>query len=100
MVMGALGLLSVQSFSLLGQRNFNALRRFTGTILGGLLLFVLLGLNPEADVVAHLGGLVAGMLLGSLMSLDARLAHRPWINLAAGILFAALVILPWLRALG
>ncbi len=100
MVMGALGLLSVQSFSLLGQRNFNALRRFTGTILGGLLLFVLLGLNPEADVVAHLGGLVAGMLLGSLISLDSRLAHRPWINLAAGILFAALVILPWLRALG
>ena len=98
-VMGALGLLTAQSFGLLGRRNSNTVRNFTGAIMAGVLLFVLLGLSPESDVIAHLGGFVAGTLLGSLLSIVPRLAHRPRINLAAGILFAILVILPWLRAL-
>jgi membrane associated rhomboid family serine protease len=99
MVMGALGLLTVQSVALLKQRNSIAFRRFTGAIMGGVLLFMFLGLSPGTDVVAHLGGFVAGLLLGSLLALVPRLAHRPRVNLAAGILFATLIILPWLRAL-
>jgi membrane associated rhomboid family serine protease len=99
MVMGALGLITVQSVVLLKQRNPIAFRRFTGAIMGGVLLFMFLGLSPGTDVVAHLGGFVAGLLLGSLLTLVPRLAHRPRINLAAGILFATLIILPWLRAL-
>jgi rhomboid protease GluP len=98
-VMGALGLFTVQSVTLLKGRNANAFRLFASGLFAGVLLFVLLGVNPESDVVAHLGGFITGLLLGSLLALAPRLTHRPRVNLAAGLLFATLVILPWLRAL-
>jgi rhomboid protease GluP len=94
-VMGALGMLSVQSFALLKRRNSNTFRLFAGGIMGGLLLFVFLGVSPGTDVVAHLGGFISGLLLGLLLALAPRFTHRPRINLAAGILSVALVILPW-----
>ena len=98
-VMGALGLLAVHSFALLKRREVGAHRQFAARLLAGVLLFVLLGLNPETDVVAHLGGFVTGLLLGSLLALVPRLILRPRVNLVAGILFAILVILPWWQAL-
>jgi membrane associated rhomboid family serine protease len=98
-VMGALGLFSVQSVALLKRRNKNTFRLFAGAILAGVLLFVLLGTDPDADVVAHLGGFVTGLLLGLLLTLIPRLNQRPTLNLFAGILFAALVILSWWCAL-
>ena len=98
-VMGALGLLTIQSFALSKRPNANAFRLFAGGILAGVLLFVFLGTSPGTDVVAHLGGFITGLLLGSLLALAPRLVHRPRINLTAGLLFAALVILPWWRAL-
>jgi membrane associated rhomboid family serine protease len=64
-------------------------------LLAGVLLFVFLGVSPGTDVVAHLGGFITGLLFGSLLAIAPRLTHRPRVNLAAGILFAALVILPW-----
>jgi rhomboid protease GluP len=97
-VMGALGLLAVQSFGLLKQKNGTAFRRFSGAIMGGVLLFVLIGVSPESDVVAHLGGFVTGLLLGLLLAPVPRLADSRRINLAAGLVFAVLVVLPWLRA--
>ena len=99
MVMGALGLFTAQSAGLLKRRNAIAFRRFAVAIMGGVLLFVFLGLSPGTDVVAHLGGFVSGLLLGSLLALVPRLADKPWPDLVAGVAFAALVILPWLRAL-
>jgi membrane associated rhomboid family serine protease len=98
-VMGALGLLVVQSVAFLKQRHAHTLRVFVVGLFVGILLFVMLGVNPEADVVAHLGGFITGLLLGSLLAVAPRLNHRPRVNLAAGILFTALVILPWLLAL-
>jgi membrane associated rhomboid family serine protease len=95
MVMGTLGLLAVQSAGLLKRRNTNTFRLFASGIFAGLLLFVFLGVSPESDVVAHLGGFVTGLLLGSLLAIAPRLTHRLRVNLAAGVLFAALVILPW-----
>ncbi len=97
-VMGALGLLAVQSFSLLKPNNSTAFRRFSGAIMAGVLLFVLIGVSPESDVVAHLGGFVTGLLLGLLLAPVPRLADSRRINLAAGLVFAVLVVLPWLRA--
>jgi len=94
-VMGALGLLVVQSVALLKRRNAKTYRLFASGLFVGILLFVLLGVSPEADVVAHLGGFVAGLLLGSLLAMAPRLAHRPRVNLAAGTMFAIFVILPW-----
>ena len=98
-VMGALGLLAIPSFALLKRRTANALRLFAGSLLAGLLLFVFLGTSPGTDVVAHLGGFISGLLLGALLAFAPRINHRPWINLAAALLFAALVILPWWWAL-
>lgn len=98
-VMGALGLLAIQSFTLLKRRNANGFRLFAGGILAGVLLFVFLGTSPGTDIVAHLGGFISGLLLGSLLAVATRPAHRPRINLAAAILFAALLIQPWWWAL-
>jgi membrane associated rhomboid family serine protease len=95
MVMGALGLLAAQSAGLLKRRNANTFRLFVGSVFAGVLLFVFLGMNPESDVVAHLGGFITGLLLGSLLAIAPHLTHRPRVNFAAGILFAVLVILPW-----
>jgi len=94
-VMGALGLLVVQSVSLLKRRSANTYRLFASGLFVGILLFVFLGVSPESDVVAHLGGFITGLLIGSLLSFAPRLTHRPWVNLAAGILFVILIILPW-----
>lgn len=98
-VMGALGLLAIQSIALLKWRNANALKLVAGGVLAGVLLFVFLGTSPGTDVVAHLGGFISGLLIGSSLAFAPRLVHRPRINLAAAILFAALVILPWWFAL-
>jgi membrane associated rhomboid family serine protease len=99
-VMGALGLLAVPSVALLRQ-NPRAVKLLVGGIVGGLMLFVLLGLNPEprTDVVAHLGGFVAGLLLGGVLALVPKLAQRPFANLAAGFIFTTMVILTWALAL-
>ena len=94
-VMGALGLLAIQSVALLKQRNTNTFRFFASGILAGVLLFVFLGVSPGTDVLAHLGGFVTGLLLGSLLAFAPRLTQRPLVNLTAGIIFALLVILPW-----
>ena len=94
-VMGALGLLAIQSLPVIKRPNSNTFKLFAGGILAGILLFVFLGTSPGTDVVAHFGGFITGVLLGLLLTLAPRLVHRPRINLAAGIIFAALVILPW-----
>ena len=98
--MGALGMLAVQSITLLKRRNTNSFRLFANGILAGVLLLVLLGFSPEADVVVHLGGFVNGLLLGSLLAFTPRIIHRPLVNLIAGIMFAVLIILPWWWGLG
>ena len=98
-VMGALGLLTTQSFGLVKRPHANAPRLFAGGILAGVLLFVFLGTSPGTDVVAHFGGFITGLVLGSLLALAPRLVHQPLVNFAAGILFTALVIFPWWRAL-
>jgi membrane associated rhomboid family serine protease len=97
-VTGALGLLAVQSAAYLKQ-NPKALKLAAGGVFGGVMLFVLLGLNPETDVVAHLGGFVSGLILGAVLSVIPKVTHEPVINLAAGFLFTALVICTWMLAL-
>ncbi len=98
-VMGALGLLAIQSLPILKRPNSNMFRLFAGSVLAGFLLFVFVGTSPGTDVVAHLGGFITGLLLGLLLTLAPRHIQRPWTNLTAGILFAALVVLPWWLAM-
>jgi hypothetical protein len=36
--------------------------------MGGVLIFILLGMNPTSDVLAHLGGFLAGIVFGAILS--------------------------------
>ena len=63
------------------------------------MLFVLLGLTPGTDVLAHAGGFATGLLLGGLLTLIPGLAQKAKTNLLCGFLFALLVIVPWWLAL-
>ena len=98
MVLGSLGLLAVQSFSLWRQTP-QAAKYILSGIVGGVMLFVLLGLTPGTDVLAHFGGFATGLLLGGLMALVNGVAQKVRTNLVCGFLFALLVIVPWWLAL-
>src|SRR6266513_296568 len=93
MVMGALGLLTVQTFSL-RLKDSRSWKYIIAGVLGGLLLFALLGLNPAGDVVAHFGGFVCGLMLGAAMTLvpQKRLLGSS-ANVVCGILLAGLMAL-------
>src|ERR1035441_7754541 len=98
MVMGCLGLLAVQSFSLWRQTP-HAPKFILSGICGGLMLFVLLALTPGTDVMAHLGGFVSGLILGALMNLVPAIAQKPKTNVLTGLLLAILAPGPWWLAL-
>lgn len=98
MVMGALGLLAIQSLALLARSTPDWKHRMAG-VLGGVMLFVLLGLAPGTDVLAHASGFVSGMLLGVLMRSVPRLSQRTSINVFSGLIFVLLVVWPWWLAL-
>jgi len=98
MVMGCLGLLAIQSFSL--WRRAPAARKYIlSGVLGGLMLFVLLGTAPGTDMLAHAGGFVGGLLFGAGLTQIPRLTTRKGLNAVAGLVFAVLVIWPWWLAL-
>ena len=100
MVTGALGMLSVQFFSL--WRKYPEAR---GLILrgvaAGFLILVLIGFAEGSDIVAHVGGFFAGAAIGLALN-----AARPavwqggWVNVGAALALAALVTIAWQRALG
>jgi membrane associated rhomboid family serine protease len=98
MVMGSLGLLAVQSFSL-WRETPHAMKYILSGICGGVMLFVLLALTPGTDVMAHLAGFASGVLLGALLSLIPEVSQKPKTNLFCGFLFALLVVVPWWLAL-
>jgi membrane associated rhomboid family serine protease len=98
-VMGALGLLTFPALILPKKQKAYAFRLIAGGLLAGVLIFVMIGVNPESDVVAHLGGLVTGWLFGWGLARMPRLTQRPLVNFIAAMLFVVLVILPWWLAL-
>ena len=63
MVMGALGLISALSL----RQRATHLRGLLRGVLAGLLLLVILGTNPASDIVAHAGGFVMGLFLGTAL---------------------------------
>lgn len=66
-IMGALGMLAV--YSLLHRQQSPSGTLLWRAVLGSLMLFVILGLNPGTDVLAHLGGFLGGILSGILLAL-------------------------------
>jgi membrane associated rhomboid family serine protease len=98
MIMGSVGLLSIGSLSLEGEFRF-ARRYMIAGLAAGLLLFVLLGLNPGSYVQAHFGGFLIGLLLGLCLRRNFKLVKSTPINVACGLIFTLLVIVPWGLAL-
>jgi rhomboid protease GluP len=94
MVMACVGLLAAQSVSLL-RRNRRGLKLVLTGLCAGVMLFLLMGLAPGTNVIAHLGGFVSGLLLGGILTLVPKLTRNAAVNILAGALFSVLVILPW-----
>lgn len=98
MIMGALGLLAAQSI-LNWTRHAPGVRKLLAGVAAGCMLFVLLGLAPGTDIIAHTGGFVGGILIGAGWLAARRGPHDAGINLACGLLTAALILYPWFLAL-
>ncbi len=99
MVTAALGLITSQTFAF--WRKYRTGQRFLiQAAAAGALILVLIGFDPDADVVAHVGGFVAGAALGFALG-HARPAtlQQGWVNLASMAGVAALFIATWLRAM-
>jgi rhomboid protease GluP len=97
MVMGCVGLLTAQLFAF--RQRPGALKYSISALLGGLMLFVLLGLNPGTDVLAHFGGFVSGLVLGCVLLLVPGMWRSTNANLVSGFLYAACVVVFWWLAL-
>lgn len=97
-VMGALGLLAAQSAYWLRPRP-RALKLTLAGIAAGVMLLVLLGSGPGTDVAAHAGGFATGLILGLSLTRIESWTRRASVNIAAALVFAALVLGPWALAL-
>jgi membrane associated rhomboid family serine protease len=105
---GALGLLSALAVS----RRVRAIGNGgTGSVGGhpwrawiplgaGLALLGVLGAGKRADLVAHLFGLLAGLSIGALLSLALPRRAGGAVQWVCGALCVALVVAPWIAALG
>jgi rhomboid protease GluP len=70
------------------------------SVLTGFFLFMLLGVDPQANVVAHLGGWITGWLLGVLWGiLPERVRQNPLGDRLAGLIFFFILAYAWYRAL-
>ncbi len=98
MVMGSLGVLAAQSFAFKGLSP-HARKYLLAGLFGGIMLFVLLGLDPASDTRAHIGGFVAGALVGALCTSFLRSRFQRAVDVWCGFIFALLVLLPWWFAL-
>ena len=115
MVMGCIGLLAVQSLAELFHRdpesgarparsaptrwNRRGIKYAISGLAGGAMLFVLVGLNPTSDVLAHFGGFIGGILVGCVLVWIPNVAQKKVPNICAAVLFCLLTILAWWRAL-
>ena len=99
MVMGALGLMAGQSVALL-RSGVGPAQLILRGLLGGFLLLVLVGLDPNTDVIAHVGGFASGVVVGAILTLlNGKLAsHNGW-NRVAELLSGLMVAVTWWLAL-
>ena len=98
MVMGCLGLLAIQSVSL-WRKTSRVGKEFLVGLSGGVLLFVLLGVAPGTDVIAHFGGFLSGLVLGCVLAPWIRFMRKPLPNVLGVMWFIVLALWPWWLAL-
>ena len=99
MMMGALGLLCIQSFGL-WRKSPKAARYILSGVLAGFLLFVLFGLDPGSDILAHFGGFAAGLVFGAMLSMiPEEKLQRKTTNVAALTVVGTIMAVTWALAL-
>ncbi len=97
-VMGALGMLGPHALGLV-RRHAGAYRLVVSGLLAVTMLFVLFGLSPESDVVAHFGGFLCGLVLGGILSLcPDRIFQRPPLELLSGTILLGGLLWAWGKA--
>jgi membrane associated rhomboid family serine protease len=70
-----------------------------GGVVAGVMLFVLFGLSPGTDMAAHMGGFLAGLVLGAgLVFAPKRWTENERLNFLSIILLVAMVTATWLVA--
>ena len=97
MVMAGVGLLAAQTTAL-WRHSRHATRFVVPSLFAGGFLFLFLGTDPKSDVLAHLGGFVAGVIYGTAAALlpdRVRIA----LNRPAAALFLILTLGSWILAL-
>jgi rhomboid protease GluP len=94
MVMGALGLLAVQSLVAWWKhpRPGFIITRALGA---GILMLALMGFSPGTDILAHVGGFISGCVLGIGLNLLPVRWEKAGVNRWASLLLTALVVLVW-----
>ncbi|MGO8698696.1 MAG: rhomboid family intramembrane serine protease [Limisphaerales bacterium] len=99
MVMGALGLISAQSFAAWRIYRSGA-QFFFRAFAAGILILVLIGFSPKSDVVAHVGGFITGTLFGCVLGpWRPEKLQRGAPNVAALATLAAIFLATWFLAL-
>ncbi|HTG45291.1 MAG TPA: hypothetical protein VK633_12240, partial [Verrucomicrobiae bacterium] len=84
----------------LWRKSPKAARYVLSGVFAGFLLFVLFGLKPDSDILAHFGGFAAGLVFGGLLSfLPQRALERKSLNIAALALLTGIIVLTWTLAL-
>lgn len=96
-VMGCIGLLATMPRS--KQPAHAVWRGVFGSISGAVMLFILLGLDPRSDVLAHSGGFITGIALALLLRWQPMLTRARHANWIAAIALAGLVVFAWWFAL-
>jgi membrane associated rhomboid family serine protease len=95
MMMGALGFLCTHSIGL-WRKSPKAARFIFSGVFAGFLLFVLFGLDPSSDVLAHFGGFLAGLVFGAILSCAPEtVLQMRWLNQLLLTFLIAAIGLTW-----
>lgn len=97
-VMGCLGLLACLPKSQFSHDG-SIWRGLLSSIGGAMLLFLLLGLDPRSDVLAHTGGFLTGLCLSILLRLSGDQWRGVWQGRLAALITATIILLAWWCAL-
>ncbi len=99
-VMGALGMLAPLAAAWVG-RDPRSMRVAASGLCAALMIFALLGFDPDSDIWAHMGGFLTGLALGAVMGRFGTAAlQEARCSLACGLAALGLLLLSWHLALG
>jgi membrane associated rhomboid family serine protease len=99
MMMGALGMIAVHSISL-WKTNPKAARYIISGLAGGMFMFMLFGVDPKSDLVAHAVGFIAGIVFGAILALaPQKIVRNRLADRLALFFFVTISALVWILAL-